>query len=253
MVIIKTPDEIKKLQEGGPILAKVLKAVAKACKPGITTASLDKLAFDLIKKAGGTPAFLGYRPEGAKSPFPASLCVSINNEVVHGIPSERVIEPGDMVSLDLGLNHKGVFLDHAVTVAVGKVSKVDKLLMEKGLEALEAGVKEAKVGNTTGDIGFAIESVIKPHRFGIIRTFSGHGVGRYIHEDPYVPNYGRPGKGEKLRVGMVIAIEPMITLGGEAVRVAKDGYTVITTDGSRAVHFEHTVLITDKGPKILTK
>ncbi len=254
MIIIKTKDEIARLREGGPILARIVAAVAAAVRPGVTTASLDMLASNLIAKAEDKAAFLGYQPDGADRPFPASLCVSVNSEVVHGIPGKRVLKEGDIVSLDLGLNHKGVFLDHAVTVPVGnKISAKDKELLTVCKEALEAGIRAARAGNTTGDIGFAIQEVIKPHKLGIVRTLAGHGVGRAIHEDPYVPNYGKPGKGEKLKAGMVIAIEPMITRGGAEVYLLPDGYTIKTTDSSRAAHFEHTVLITENGPEILTK
>ncbi len=253
MIIIKTKEEIEKLRRGGPILARILKRVGKAVKPGVTTLELDALAENLIREAGGEPSFLHYKPYGAHFPYPASLCVSINSEVVHGIPGTRKIKAGDIVSLDLGLKYEGVFLDHAITVTVGAVPAKDKELVAVCQEALDAGIAQAVPGNTTGDIGHAIESVIKPHKFGILRTFTGHGVGRAIHEDPYVPNYGKPGKGDKLKAGMVIAIEPMITRGKESVFVARDGYTVKTTDNSRAAHFEHTVLITEKGPEILTK
>ncbi|HSE56571.1 MAG TPA: type I methionyl aminopeptidase [Candidatus Paceibacterota bacterium] len=252
MVIIKTKDEIVRLKEGGPLLARILATVAAAAKPGVTTASLDALAATLIQEAGGKAAFLNYQPEGADYPYPASLCVSINSEVVHGIPGTRILKEGDIVSLDLGLNHKGVFLDHAVTVAVGAAHPKDKTLLAVCHEALMAGIAAARGGNTVGDIGYAIQSVIKPYKFGIVRTLSGHGVGRAIHEDPYVPNYGKPGKGEKLKPGMVIAIEPMITRGSEEVYTAADGYTIKTADNSRAAHFEHTILITEGEPEILT-
>lgn len=253
MIIIKTPDEIARLQEGGPVLARILATVAKAVQPGVTTAALDALAATLIAEVGDKAAFLNYQPEGADRPFPASLCVSVNSEVVHGVPGKRILKEGDIVSLDLGLNHRGVFLDHAITVPVGvKIATKDKELLAVCKEALEAGIAAAHAGNKTGDIGYAIQEVIKPHRFGIVRTLSGHGVGRAIHEDPYVPNYGKPGKGEKLKPGMVIAIEPMITRGGEEVYVLPDGHTIKTADNSRAAHFEHTVLITEDGPEVLT-
>lgn len=253
MIIIKTPDEILRLQEGGPILARVLAKVAERVKPGVQTIELDRLAHDLITKEGGKPAFLHYQPDGADAPYPFSLCVSINDEVVHGLPSDRMIKEGDLVSLDLGLNHRGMFLDHAVTVAAGAVPAKDKELLFVGSASLDAGIQQARAGNTVGDIGYAIEQAIKPYKFGIVRMFAGHGVGRAIHEDPYIPNYGKKGRGEKLLPGMVIAIEPMITRGGEDVYLAPDGYTVKTADNSRAVHFEHTVLITEGEPEILTK
>lgn len=253
MVIIKTPEEIAKLRAGGSILARILRTVAAEVKPGITTKSLDDFANTLIFEAGCKPAFLGYRPIGARRPYPASLIVSVNDEVVHGIPGKRVLKNGDIVSLDLGLNYEGVFLDHAVTVPVGGISAKDKELISVAKQALYEGINAVKLNGTVGDIGYAIERLVKKHTFGIVRTLSGHGVGRAIHEDPYVPNYGRPGKGEKLKPGMVIAIEPMITRGGEEVVELEDGYTIVTVDHSRAAHFEHTVLITEEGAEVLTK
>jgi len=252
-IIIKTEEEIRKLRAGGPILARILREVASTVKPGITTGFLNDLAAKLIQEAGCKAAFLGYRPEGADRPYPASLIVSVNEEVVHGIPGNRVLKDGDIVSLDLGLNYEGVFLDHAVSVGVGEISESDKKLMNVAETALYEGIEAIKPGATVGDIGNAIEKVVKKHKFGIVRNLSGHGVGRAIHEDPYVPNYGKPGKGDKLRPGMVIAIEPMITHGSEAVVELDDGYTLVTSDKSRAAHFEHTVLITENGPEILTK
>lgn len=253
MIIIKTPQEIEKLRTGGQILARILREVAAVVRPGITTKSLDDLTAGLIAQAGCTPAFLGYIPEGAHRPYPATLIVSVNDEVVHGIPGNRILKNGDIVSLDCGLNYNGVFLDHAVTVPVGEISAKDKTLIAATKEALDAGITAIVRGATVGDIGFAIEQIIKKHRFGIVRTLSGHGVGRAIHEDPYVPNYGRPGKGERLKAGMVIAIEPMATRGGEEVVELEDGYTIVTADHSRAAHFEHTVLITEHGAEILTR
>ena len=190
---------------------------------------------------------------GSKRPYPATLCISINDEVVHGIPNEdRVIESGDIVSVDCGVKHDGLFTDHAVTIMVGEVSDEARKLVLAAEEALALGIKAAKPGDTVGDIGYAIESFIN-NRYGIIRILSGHGVGRHIHEDPYVPNFGEPGTGAVLEPGMVIAIEPMITLGSEEVDLYNDGYTYVTKDRSLAAHFEHTVLITDSGPEILTK
>lgn len=254
MIIIKTESEIERLRRGGPILADILKTVAKEAVAGVTTKSLDNLANKLIKEAGGRPAFLNYQPDDADSPYPASLIVSINDEVVHGIPGRRKLKSGDIVSLDLGLNFEGVFLDHAVTVAVGKISPQDKELLSVTEIALYAGIEAISMpGGTIGDIGHAIESSINKKKFGIVRTLSGHGVGRAIHEDPYVPNYGTKGKGVKLQPGMVIAIEPMITCGSEEVVLLEDGYTLVTADHSRSAHFEHTVLITETGAEILTK
>lgn len=253
MIIIKTENEIAKLKKGGPILARILKEVAAAVRPGITTASLNDLAHKLIIEAGHAPAFLNYRPDDAERPYPASLITSVNEEVVHGIPGSRVLKEGDIISLDLGLEYEGVFLDHAVTVPVGAISAKDKELLSVTQASLYEGIDAIRMpGATIGDIGHAIESSI-PKKFGIVRVLSGHGVGRAIHEDPYVPNYGKKGKGEKLKPGMVIAIEPMITRGSEEITLLDDGYTLITADRSRAAHFEHTVLITETGAEVLTK
>lgn len=254
MIIIKTPKEIEILREGGKRLASILSKVAKKVKPGISTKELDDYAFALIREGGDEAAFLNYKPDGASYPYPASLCVSVNNEIVHGIPKEdKILMEGDIVSLDFGLKHKGLFTDHAVTVSVGKISKEDQKLLDITKKSLEIGISEARSGNTTGDIGFAIEEFIKPFKYGIVREMSGHGVGREIHEEPYVPNFGKRGKGAKLVPGMVIAIEPMVNEGGDAIIFDKDGYTIRTRDGKKSAHFEHTILITDGEPEILTK
>jgi len=254
MARIKNEKEIKILKEGGKRLAEILAKVAKAVKAGVTTAELDQLARTLIaKKKGDTPSFLHYTPEGVRRPYPAALCVSINEEVVHGIPSNRVIKDGDVVTVDLGLNHKGMFTDHATTVVVGKASKEVKNLIAGTKKAIAAGIKAAKPKATTGDIGSAIEKVLREHGLGVVKMLSGHGVGHAVHEEPYVPNYGNPGTGTSLAPGMVIAIEPMATLGSGRVRVLADEYTYIASDQKTACHFEHTVLITEKGSEILTK
>ncbi len=254
MIIIKTESEIARLKKGGPILARILRDVAQAAVVGVTTKQLDTLAHRLIIEAGCTPAFLGYKPEDADRPYPATLITSVNDEVVHGIPSERVLRDGDIVALDLGLQYEGMFLDHAVTVAVGEnVSAKDRELISVTRDALTEGIAAISVGSTVGDIGHAIEQYVRPYKFGIVRDLSGHGVGRAIHEDPYIPNYGKKGKGAELKPGMVIAIEPMLTRGSETVVLMNDGYTLKTSDGSRSAHFEHTVLITETGAEILTR
>lgn len=253
MIIIKTDSEIERLRRGGPVLARIMREVGRAVRPGVTTASLDALTRTLMEQEGVKPAFLGYRPEGADRPYPAALITSVNTEVVHGIPGDYVLKEGDIISLDTGINFEGVFLDHAITVPVGEIGPKDKELLSVTEAALYEGIEAIVPGARVGDIGHAIESSI-PKKFGIVRTLSGHGVGRAIHEDPYVPNYGKPGKGDLLKPGMVIAIEPMVTRGSEEVVLLDDGYTLITDDHSRAAHFEHTVLITETGePEILTK
>jgi methionyl aminopeptidase len=254
MITIKTDKEIKILREGGRRLARVLRMVAKEVRPGISPKELDQLAEKLIREGGDEPAFLLYKPEGAKTPYPATLCVSINNEIVHGIPKKNVtLKEGDIVSLDCGIKHGGLYTDSAITVGVGKIPKAAVLLLQRTHESLMAGIEMARAGNTVGDIGHAVEQSIKPHKYGIVRELSGHGVGHKIHEDPYVPNFGKPGSGAVLKAGMVIAIEPMINEGGKAVVFDEDGYTIRTADGSRSAHFEHTIAITDGAPIILTE
>ncbi len=251
-VIIKTQKQIDIIKEGGKILARVLDKVSKKAKVGVSTYLLDKYAYDLIKEEGGIPAFLNYRPEGAPSAFPATICISVNNEIVHGIPSKtRILKEGDIVSLDLGLKYKGLFTDHAVTVPVGKISKKDKQLIDDTREALMVGILSARGGATVGDIGHAIESFVN-RKYGIVRELSGHGVGVHLHEDPYIPNYGKRGKGQKLIPGMIIAIEPMLNIGKASIITADDDWTVKTVDGTRSAHFEHTILITEGEAEILT-
>lgn len=254
MIIIKTPEEIEILREGGKRLATILQKVKEIIKPGISTFELDQYAEKLIREYGDTPAFLHYRPAGAKSAYPASLCVSVNEEVVHGIPSkDRILKEGDIVSIDLGLKHKGLFTDHAITVPVGTVSPALEKLLATTKKALEIGISAARVGNRVGDIGYAIESFVRPHKYGIVEVLSGHGVGKEIHEDPYIPNFGKKGTGVKLSAGMVIAIEPMLNSGTKNVTLEKDDWTFRTADRKRSAHFEHTVLITADDPEILTR
>ncbi|KKQ86950.1 MAG: Methionine aminopeptidase [Parcubacteria group bacterium GW2011_GWF2_38_8] len=253
-IIIKTKEEIEILREGGKRLATVLYEVKEKVKPGISTKDLDDYAFKLIKEMGDEPAFLNYQPEGASIPYPASLCVSVNNEVVHGIPdAKKILREGDIVSLDLGLKHKGFFTDMALTVPVGEISSGSKKLIEVTEKALQVGINAAQGGNKVGDISYAIESFVRPHKYGIVEVLSGHGVGKAIHEDPYVPNFGKADTGVKLLPGMVIAIEPMLNGGTKNVVLDEDGYTFRTADGKKSAHFEHTILITKGKPEILTK
>lgn len=253
MIIIKNENQIEVLREGGKRLAQILRTVAQAVKPGITTLELDAIARSEIEKLGDTPAFLNYKPEGASRPYPAALCTSVNNHIVHGLPNNYTLKQGDIVALDLGIKHKGLFTDHAISVAVGEVSKEAHDLMHVAENALYAGIEMARAGNTVGDISYAIEQVVRPHGYGIVRELSGHGVGVHIHEDPYIPNYGKPGTGAKLKPGMVIAIEPMINMGSQKIKMNKDDWTIETADDSLSAHFEHTILITDGEPEILTK
>ncbi|MEI6580999.1 MAG: type I methionyl aminopeptidase [bacterium] len=254
MIIIKTPEEIETIREGGKRLATVLYKVKEIVKPGISTFELDKYAEKLIKDMGDMPAFLNYKPDGADTAYPASLCVSVNEEVVHGIPSkDRILKEGDIVSLDLGLKHKNLFTDMAITVPVGEISTSSKKLLEITEKSLMVGISAAREGNRIGDISHAIESFVRPYRYGIVEILAGHGVGRAIHEDPYIPNFGKPNTGAKLIPGMIIAIEPMINSGTKNVTLDKDGWTFRTADRKKSAHFEHTILITDSEPEILTK
>lgn len=253
-VKIKTPADIEILREGGRRHAFILNELAKAVAPGVSTKELDDMAAKLIAEGGDKAAFLGYKPYGAKRPYPASLCVSINDAIVHGIPNEElyIIKEGDIVSLDLGLVHKGMITDMAVTVPAGKIDTAAMKLLKAGRHALSLGIAQAKPGNTTGHIGEAVQSYIEPLGYGIVEELAGHGVGYKVHEDPYVPNYGVAGEGEPLRPGMVIAIEPIINEGSKEIKLDKDGYTYRTVDGKRSAHFECTVVITETGCDILT-
>ncbi len=254
MVTIKTKEEIEILREGGKRLARILAAVAAEAKAGVSADVLDKLAEKLIRDGGDTPAFLGHKGKTEKVGYPASLCVSVNDEVVHGLPlKSKVFKDGDVVGLDLGLIHKGLYTDHAVTVAIGDISPEVKTLLEMTKKALNVGIKAAKPGKKTGDVGWAIEQAVRGHNYGIIEELSGHGVGYAVHEDPFVPNFGVKNEGVELKPGMVIAIEPMFTLGSADIEIGKDGYAYRTVDGSIGAHFEHTIVITEKGSEILTQ
>ncbi len=253
MISFKSQEEIKILREGGRRLSAILAALAERAKPGVSSLELDKLAREMAEQGGDKPAFLGYRPKGAKFPFPASLCVSINNEVVHGIPSEgKVLQDGDVVAIDMGLIHGGLITDSAVTVVVGAGDEAALKLADITKKALQKGIEAVKPGNTVGDIGYAIEQFVKPFGYGHAEGLAGHGVGYKVHEDPFVPNTGKKGDGEELRPGMVIAIEPMLNEGTGKVVFDKDGYTVRTKDGKRSAHFEHTVAVTENGHIVLT-
>ncbi len=245
--------EIEAMREGGRRLAKILRKVAKEVKPGVSAGELDSLAEKLIREGGDEPAFLNYTPDGARFPYPATLCVSVNNEVVHGIPNNKIIlKEGDIVGLDLGLKHAGFFTDMAMTMPVGKVDKEARRLIEVTEKSLMKGIAAAKGGGFIGDIGEAIEGFVKPYGYGIVRILGGHGVGRRVHEDPYVPNYGKSGTGPKLVPGMVLALEPMLNEGTDKVFLDNDGYTFKTKDGKRSAHFERTILITEGKAEILT-
>lgn len=253
MAKFKSAEEIDLLRESGKRLARVLHLVGGEIKPGVTTAYLDEVAERLIRETGDTPPFLHYTPHSARKPFPASLCVSVNDEIVHGIPSLRVIADGDIVSIDLGLTHQGMITDAALTIPVGKVPDKVLTLIRETERSLYEGINAMRVGGRIGDIGAAIERVAHTRGYGVIRELGGHGVGHAVHEDPYVPNYGTKGTGPLLKPGMVLALEPMFTLGKEDIALMPDGYTIVTDDGSLSAHFEHTVAITSEGIDILTQ
>ncbi len=254
MISIKTKEEIAILREGGKRHAYILNELAKMVRPGLDTLELENKARQLIVEGGDKSAFLGYKPYGAKRPFPATICVSINDEVVHGIPNEeqKILKKGDIVSIDLGLVHKGMITDAAVTVPVGDISPDLVSLLENTKQALNAGIKAVKDGCKTGDIGQAISKFAYANNYGLVEELSGHGVGYSVHEDPYIPNFGSKGEGEVLKSGAVIAIEPMFNLGTKNIYLDKDGYTFKTRDGKPSCHFEHTVVVTKSGAEVVT-
>lgn len=248
MIILKAPWEIEKMRRSNAIVAEILAILKEAVKPGITTMELNELAEEICIKKGARPAFKGYRN------YPYSLCVSINEEVVHGLPSKkRYLQEGDIVSLDFGVFYDGYYGDAAITVPVGKISANAKRLLEVTENALYKGIEQAREGRRVLDISAAIQTYVESHGYSVVRQFVGHGIGRSLHEDPQVPNFGKPGKGAKLKVGMVLAIEPMVNEGTYEVEILPDGWTAVTKDRKLSAHFEHTVAITKNGPEILSK
>jgi methionyl aminopeptidase len=252
-MIATTPEQIKALRAAGKILAGVLKDVTAMCKEGISTAELDLAADHAIRARGAVPSFLNYKPEGAAYPYPAALCVSINEEVVHGIPSDkRILRRGDIVSLDAGLSYQGYFVDAARTLVVGEGDAAAKKLVSATKEALDAAIGVARVGKHIGNIGAAVMRIAASRRLTIVEDLGGHAVGAAVHERPFIANEGREGEGEELVEGLVLAIEPMLCEGKGAIVLAKDEWTYVMKDGKRAAHFEDTVLITKDGPEVLT-
>ena len=248
MIVLKTARELELIHKACIISAEALQVAGEAVKPGVTTWEIDKIAYDYIKKQGAEPNFLHLYA------YPATACISINDEVIHGIPSKKtVIKEGDIVSIDLGAKIDGYNGDNAATFAAGKISESAKRLCDVTEKSLYLGIEQAIVGNRLGDIGSAIQNYCEENGYGVVREYTGHGVGAKLHEDPRVPNFGTPGRGARLLPGMVIAIEPMITQGNKAIKQLPDGWTVKTKDGKLAAHFEHTIAITKNGPKILTK
>ena len=252
MALIKSKEDIENLRVAGKLHARILRDLGKMAVPGITTAELDNYATSEILKAGDTPSFLNYTPEGVNTPYPAALCVSVNDEIVHGIPGDRKLVSGDVVGLDLGVTHNGLITDAAITVLVGEVDKKIMKLAKRTREALYVGIDAARCGKRIGDISFAIEKFIKPYHYGLPKEIGGHGVGHEVHEDPFIPNYGRAHQGQVLKPGMVLALEPMFSLGTSAIVFEDDEYTIKTRDGAISAHFEHTILITDGEAEILT-
>ncbi|MDD2430761.1 MAG: type I methionyl aminopeptidase [Firmicutes bacterium] len=246
MIVIKSMQEFLLMQKAGRVVATVLNELETAIKPGITTKELDEIAESTILKMNSVPAFKGY------GGFPASICTSVNDEVVHGIPGKRVLQQGDIVSIDVGAFYEGYCGDAARTFAVGEISPIAQKLLQVTKEALKQGVTMAKVGNRLSDIGHAIQTHVEANGFSVVRQYVGHGIGRKMHEEPQVPNYGLPGRGPRLKAGMALAIEPMVNTGQFPVKILGDNWTVVTQDGSLSAHFEDTVFITDGGNEVLT-
>lgn len=246
-IILKSPREITQMRGAGQVVAAVLEEVGKKVRPGITTAELDDIAVSEVKKRGAETSFKGYHG------FPASICTSVNEEVVHGIPGSRVLQEGEIISLDFGALMNGFHGDAAVTVGVGKISTEAQKIIDATRGALQAGIAAARIGARLGDVSAAIQSYAEARGFSVVREYVGHGIGRELHEDPQVPNFGVTGEGPVLQKGMTMALEPMLNAGGWRTRVAEDKWTVVTADGRLSAHFEHTIVIDENGPEILTK
>lgn len=248
MIILKTTSEIQALKRGGAILASILKTLEHQTVPGISTQKLENIANELFKKHNVRPSFKGYNA------YPAGTCVSLNNEVVHGLPKqEKIINQGDIVSIDCGIFYKNLCTDSAITFSVGAIDEETKKLINVTKESLLLGINAARIGNRVGDIGFAVSEHVEKNGFNVIKNLVGHGVGKHVHEEPQIPNYGEKGTGVELKAGMVLAIEPMVTTGSEIAKLQNDGWTFATQSGTKSAHFEHTIAITKKGPIILTK
>ena len=246
-ITIKSPQELALMRKAGEIVGETLNLLKASVEPGMTTRDLDRIAFKEITRRGATPTFKGYRG------FPATICASVNEEIVHGIPSKRVIKEGDIIKVDVGATYKGLIGDAAITIPVGQIAAPLLELMQDTRQGLEAGIRAAVPGARIGDIGAAVQAYGEARGYGVVREFVGHGVGRFLHEDPQVPNYGEPGRGPLLRAGMCIAIEPMYNLGDWHTKIMDDQWTVVTADGKLSSHFEHSIAITDQGPEILTR
>ncbi|MDP2946407.1 MAG: type I methionyl aminopeptidase [bacterium] len=254
MITIKTKEELEILREGGKILAEVLKKISEFAKPDVSTGFLIQKAREMILARGALPSFEGYKSNFSDRPYPAAICASLNNVVVHGLPSEKVVlKEGDILKLDLGVKYKNFFTDAAITIGIGEMTDEKNKLINVTKRALELAINEVKTGNHIGDIGHIIESYVEREGLSVVRILVGHGVGYAVHEEPSIPNYGKMGEGPVLKSGMVLAIEPMVTLGSGEVKLSKDGFGYETVDGSFSAHFEHTVAVTDNGCLVLTK
>ena len=246
MIMRKRPEELNKMRRAGRVVGEILEILRAAVRPGVTTAELDEIAEREIRARSATPSFKGYRG------FPATICTSVNSEIVHGIPGKRTLKEGDLVKLDAGAIVEGYHGDAAISVPVGEVPQESLKLIETTERSLQAGIAEARAGNRIGDIGAAVQTMAEGAGFSVVREYVGHGIGRALHEDPPVPNYGHHGKGLPLEPGLVIAIEPMVNVGSYETRLLPDGWTVVTADGALSAHFEHTIAITENGPEVLT-
>lgn len=253
MIILKSPREIEKMRDSNRIVAGILLALKERVKAGITTIELELLTKKLLKKEKAKPAFKGYRPPKANKEYPYCLCVSINEEVVHGLPSKRELKEGDILSIDFGVLYDGYYGDAAITIPIGEVSQEAKRLLMVAQQCLDLAIRKVDIGYRVSDISHAIQTNTESHGFSVVREFVGHGIGRNLHEDPQVPNFGLPNRGARLKVGMVLAIEPMVNAGVSEVKILKDGWTAVTADGSLSAHFEHSVALTQNGPLILSK
>ncbi len=247
MIVCKSPAEIERMRAANALVANVLAELEAMVAPGVTTAELDRAAERLVRAGGAEPAFKGYRG------YPGTLCASVNEQVVHGIPSARALVEGDIISLDMGVKLNGFYGDSAVTVAVGRVSADAEKLLRVTRESLEQGIAQVRLGGRISDIGHAIQQHVEAHGLSVVREFVGHGIGAALHEEPQIANYGEPGRGPRLAEGMTLAIEPMVNIGRPAVKVLADGWTAVTKDGSLSAHFEHTVAVTKAGPLVLTR
>lgn len=252
MITLKSAAEINKMHRAGQVVAEVLERMRERVAPGVTTAELDRLAEEVIRQHDAVPSFLGY-PPGSAHPFPASICSSINEELVHGIPGPRALQEGDIISIDVGCILDGYHGDAALTLPVGKISREAQRLLEITEQVLYVGIAAATEGRRAGDVSAAIQSYVESHGYNVVREYTGHGIGRDMHEDPQVPNHGQPGTGVRLRKGMTVALEPMVLAGDSCVRTLGNHWTVVSCDGALTAHFEHTIAVTDGEAKILTR